>query len=274
MTVFHAQGETLVRVDQQDTPPLDGRFVSLGQFHFETNGFAYVLIGTEDTKGFVTADAVQFLPAEAFSEAAPLAKSAQPDDKSAMRVRELEAELKKLKDAGPKRTLVPTVKEADRIEDAAIHIRGSVHNLGAIVPRGFLTVAHHGEIPRMPEKQSGRLELAEWIARNDNPLTSRVIVNRVWCWLMGDGLVGSVDNFGTTGERPSHPELLDHLAGRFVREGWSIRKLVREIVLSRTYQLSSHADAAALAADPENRLHSRMSRRRLPPKRSVMRCSR
>ena len=160
--------------------------------------------------------------------------------------------------------MVPTVKEADRIEDAPIHIRGSVHNLGATVPRGFLTVAHRQEMPRMPEEQSGRLELAEWIASNDNPLTARVIVNRVWCWLMGEGLVRSVDNFGTTGEAPSHPELLDHLAARFMGEGWSLRKLVREIVLSRTYQLSSHADGSALTVDPENRLCSRMNRRRLP----------
>jgi hypothetical protein len=264
VTVFHAQGETLVRVNQQDTPPVDARFVSLGQFHFETNGFAYVLVGTEDTKGFVTADAIQFLPADAFSEAVPIAKSAQPDDNLAARLKELEAELKKLKDSGPKRTMVPGVKEAARIEDAPIHIRGSVHNLGATVPRGFLTVAHRGEMPRMPEKQSGRLELAEWIASKDNPLTARVIVNRVWCWLMGDGLVRSVDNFGTTGEAPSHPELLDHLATRFMRDSWSVRKIVREIVLSRTYQLSSHADAPALTADPENRLYSRMNRRRLP----------
>jgi hypothetical protein len=160
--------------------------------------------------------------------------------------------------------MVPTVKEADRIEDAPIHIRGSVHNLGATVPRGFLTVAHPGAMPPMPEKQSGRLELAEWIASNDNPLAARVVVNRVWCWLMGDGLVATVDNFGTTGEAPSHPELLDHLAARFMREGWSVRKLVREIVLSRTYQLSSHADSSALTADPDNRLYSRMNRRRLP----------
>ena len=264
VTVFHAQGETLVRVNQQDTPPLDGRFVSLGQFHFETNGFAYVLVGTEHTKGFVTADAVQFLPADALSEAPPIAKSDQPEDKLAARIKELQAELKKLKDSGPKRTMVPTVREADRIEDAPIHIRGSVHNLGATVPRGFLTVAHRGETPQMPEQQSGRLELAEWIARDDNPLTARVIVNRVWCWLMGDGLVRSIDNFGTTGEAPSHPELLDHLAARFIREGWSVTKLVREIVLSRTYQMSSHADPPALSADPENRLYSRMNRRRLP----------
>ena len=264
VTVFHAQGETLVRVNQQDAPPIDARFVSLGQFHFETNGFAYVLVGTEDTRGFVTADAVQFLPPDSFSEATAIVKSAQPEDKLIAHVKELEAELKKLKDSGPKRTMVPTVKETDRIEDAPIHIRGSVYNLGATVPRGFLTAVHHGGMPQMPDKQSGRLELADWIASDQNPLTARVIVNRVWCWLMGDGLVRSVDNFGTTGEAPSHPELLDHLAARFMRGGWSVRKLVREIALSRTYQLSSHAAASEVIADPENRFYSRMNRRRLP----------
>jgi hypothetical protein len=265
VTVFHAQGETLVRVNQREAPAVDGRFVSLGQFHFETNGFAYVLVGTDDTSGFVTADAVQFVPADqTVSDRAIAAKSGDARDKVAARIKELEAQLKKLKDSGPKRTMVATVKEADRIEDAAIHIRGSVHNLGAKVPRGFLAVAHRGEIPPMPANQSGRLELAEWIASDENPLTARVIVNRVWCWVMGEGLVRSVDNFGTTGDAPSHPELLDHLATQFMRDGWSVKKLVREIALSRTYQLSSRADASVLAVDPENRFFGRMNRRRMP----------
>jgi hypothetical protein len=90
------------------------------------------------------------------------------------------------------------------------------------------------------------------------------MVNRVWSWLMGDGLVRTVDNFGTTGEAPYHPELLDYLANRFVREGWSLKKLIREIVLSRAWQQTTDADPAVLAADPENRLYGRMSRRRLP----------
>jgi hypothetical protein len=262
VTIFHAEGETLVRVNQQEAPPLDGRFVSLGQFRFETNGFAYVLVGTEDTKGFVTADAVQFVPADQINtESATIAKST---DKPATRVKELETQLKKLKDTGPKRPMIPSVKEADKIEDAPVHVRGSVHNLGAKVPRGFLSVVHRAETPQIPPDQSGRLQLAEWIANPDNPLAARVIVNRVWYWLMGDGLVGTVDNFGTTGEAPSHPEVLDHLATQFVREGWSIKKLVREIVLSRTYQQSTHANAGALTTDPENRLYARMNRRRLP----------
>lgn len=254
VTIFHAEGETLVRVNQQDAPPLDGRFVSLGQFRFETNGFAYVLVGTEDTKGFVTADAVQFIPGDQTHTLNPQLST----------LNLLQARLKQLKETGPKRPMIPSVKEAEKIDDAPVHIRGSVHNLGAKVPRGYLSVVHRGEVPQMPTDQSGRLQLAEWIVSADNPLTARVIVNRVWCWLMGDGLVRTVDNFGTTGDAPSHPELLDYLATRFVREGWSIKKLVREIVLSRTYQQGSRADAAALTADPENRRYSRMNRRRLP----------
>jgi hypothetical protein len=264
VTIFHAEGETLVRVNQQDAPPLDGRFVSLGQFRFETNGFAYVLIGSEDTKGYVTADAVQFIPGDQINtESAAIAKATTPKDKAASLVKDLEARLKKLKDAGPKRPMIPSVRESDKIEDAPVHVRGSVHNLGPKVPRGFLSVGSR-ETAEMPADQSGRLQLAQWIASSDNPLTSRVIVNRVWCSLMGDGLVRTVDNFGTTGEAPSHPELLDYLATRFMREGWSVKKLVREIVLSRTYQQSSHRDPVALAADPESRFYAHMNRRRLP----------
>jgi hypothetical protein len=87
-------------------------------------------------------------------------------------------------------------------------------------------------------KQSGRLQLAQWLT-SPHPLTARVMVNRVWLQLFGEGLVSTPDDFGLSGERPTHPELLDHLATRFMREGWSIKRLIRSIVLSRTYQLSS-----------------------------------
>jgi hypothetical protein len=113
----------------------------------------------------------------------------------------------------------------------------------------------------MPTTSSGRLELANWIVDPKNPLTSRVMVNRVWHWLIGAGLVRTVDNFGTTGESPSHPELLDHLAVQFVQQGWSVKKLIRTIVLSRTYRLS--AASGAQQKDPENRLLAHMNRRRL-----------
>jgi hypothetical protein len=271
VTIFHAEGETTVMVDEQDPPPLDGRFVSLGQFRFEGNGFGHVLVENEGTKGHVTADAVQFLPltdgekpvAKAAPAAEPKTAEAVASAEAAQNLKALEARLEKLKKSGPKRPMTMLVHEAEKIEDTPIHIRGSVHNLGAIAPRGYLSVAAKGPVPEIPEKESGRRELAEWIASETNPLTARVIVNRVWQKLFGEGLVRSIDNFGTTGEVPSHPELLDHLALQFVEQGWSIKQLVRELVLTRAYQMSTATSEAALAADPDNRLLAHMPRRRL-----------
>jgi len=131
---------------------------------------------------------------------------------------------------------------------------------GEQVPRGFLQVAFRGGTPSLSEKESGRRELAEWLASPENPLTARVFVNRAWAWLFGAGLVRTVDNFGTTGEKPSHPELLDYLAARFVEQGWNVKWLVREIVTSRTWQ---QAVAPPLAEDPDNRLLTHVNRRRL-----------
>ncbi len=156
-----------------------------------------------------------------------------------------------------------SVIERDKISGTRIHIRGSVHTLGDVVPRGFLRVASYGPTPTMPDHESGRRELADWLASPRNPLTARVIVNRAWHWLLGAGLVRTVDNFGTTGETPSHPELLDHLALRFMNEGWSIKSLVRQLVLSRAYRLSSLDDPHARSIDPENRLLWHHNRRRL-----------
>src|SRR5262249_4701693 len=143
-------------------------------------------------------------------------------------------------------------------------------------PHHFLEVL--GPTGKPFGKGSGRLELAEAIASKDNPLTARVLVNRVWQHHFGKGLVRTTSNFGALGERPTHPELLDHLASRFippspqpsppggeggVRGGWSIKKLHREILLSATYQQSSGFSAENSAIDPENRLLWRMNRRRL-----------
>ena len=119
------------------------------------------------------------------------------------------------------------VEELAAIIETRVNIRGSVHNLGEPVPRGFLRVATVGEPPEIPSNESGRRELAAWLASANNPLTARVVVNRVWHWLFGVGIVRTPDNFGTTGERPSHPELLDYLAIRFIDDGWSIKRLVR-----------------------------------------------
>jgi hypothetical protein len=146
--------------------------------------------------------------------------------------------------------------------DLPVYIRGDVTNKGPIVPRHFLQVLCGGE-PRPFQLGSGRAELAEAIADPHNPLTARVLVNRVWALTFGRPLVGTPSNFGALGERPSHPELLDDLAVRFVEAGWSLKWLLREIVLSTAYGQSGRADSRQRAADAENRLLGRMNRRRL-----------
>ncbi|MDQ3622317.1 MAG: DUF1553 domain-containing protein [Verrucomicrobiota bacterium] len=259
VTIFHADGEETIRVNQRVIPPIDGHFVSLGKFPLNAN--SYVLLSNDGADGYVIGDAVQFLPLDNAATPAPANARATPE--SAAPVKALEAELKKLQQRGPKRPMTMSVKEEDQIEEARVHIRGSWKNLGTEVPRGFLSVVLRTPAPALPEKESGRRELADWTASAENPLTGRVFVNRVWHWLFGAGLVPTNDNFGTTGEAPSHPELLDWLTRRFIERGWSSKQLIREIVLSRAYQLSTADDAAALAADPENRLLWRMNRRRL-----------
>jgi hypothetical protein len=262
VTVFSADGEKTIHVDQRKQPDVEGLFVSLGQHRFEKSGQGFVIIENENTTGHVIADAVVFIPVEEL-KARSASEGKKTDSKDAAKLGQLEVQMKKLTDAGPKRETALSVTEEATIEDTSVHVRGSVHNLGDKAARGFLQVATAGKAPTMPTKESGRLQLGEWLASADNPLTARVFVNRVWHWLFGSGIVRTVDNFGTTGETPSHPELLDHLAIRFVEEGWSVKKLVRAIVLSRTYRQSSVASPQAREKDPENRLFSHTNRRRL-----------
>jgi hypothetical protein len=179
------------------------------------------------------------------------------------RVKQLQAKFDRLSDLATNGPAAMGVRDARVVADTALRIRGIAENLGPIVPRGFLSVVQFPGQPAVNVRQSGRLELAQWLSSPRNPLTSRVIVNRVWHHLFGDGLVKSVDNFGVSGDVPSHPELLDHLATRFLRDGWSIKRLVRAIVLTRAYQMSSNTSPANLAADPENQLVWRHSPRRL-----------
>jgi hypothetical protein len=155
------------------------------------------------------------------------------------------------------------VRDSKAVADTQIRIRGEAEKLGPVVPRGFLTIVEIAELPKVNSTQSGRLELAQWLTSEKNPMISRVLANRVWQHLFGEGIVRSVDKFGVTGDVPSHPELLDHLAARFVRDGWSVKKLVRAVVLSRAYQLSSDATDANVSVDPANRLVWRHSPRRL-----------
>jgi hypothetical protein len=147
--------------------------------------------------------------------------------------------------------------------NARVHRRGDPLTPGDEVPRRFLEILGGQRLPE-GSTGSGRLQLAGWLTDPKNPLTARVMVNRVWLHHFGKGLVTTPNDFGTRGRPPTHPELLDYLAGRFVRDGWGLKALHRLIVLSRTYQMSSADDARARAVDPDNALRWRFERRRLP----------
>jgi hypothetical protein len=149
-----------------------------------------------------------------------------------------------------------------KIQDVPIHIRGSYTRLGKVVQRRFPEFFAGQKQPRI-EKGSGRAELARWIASPDNPLTARVIVTRVWQWHFGTGLARTPSNLGLMSEPPSHPELLDWLAARFVEDGWSLKKLHRRILLSAVYQQSSVVPRERLASDADNRWLGRFTARRL-----------
>jgi cytochrome c553 len=185
-------------------------------------------------------------------------KNASPEE--ADKIKQLSEDLRHCLDeinelqanAPPTGELAMGVRDAKKPDDCQICIRGDSKNRGASVPRGVVSVATVGELPKIGSNESGRLQLADWIASPNNPLTARVAVNRVWHHLFGRGLVASVDNFGELGEKPSHPELLDQLALQFVREGWSLKKLVRSLVLTRTYGLASTHVAKNYEADPDN----------------------
>lgn len=147
-------------------------------------------------------------------------------------------------------------------QNVRVHLRGDPRTLGDEVPRGFLRVLGGGPIPAEC-KGSGRLELAQWLTDPNNPLTARVMVNRIWQHHFGRGLVATPNDFGKRGSLPTHPELLDYLALRFQREGWSVKAMHRLIMLSRTYQLAGAPPAGSAEKDPNNEYLSRFPRRRL-----------
>jgi hypothetical protein len=147
--------------------------------------------------------------------------------------------------------------------DCEIRNKGEPSDRGEAPPRGDLRIPGLPKLPPIPADAGGRLELAGWLTSADNPLTARVMVNRVWQHLFGRGLVRTVDDFGANAEPPTHPELLDHLATRFREDGWSLKRLIRAIVLSRTYRQSSASQPAGQERDPDNTLLWRMNRKRL-----------
>ncbi|MCI0659703.1 MAG: PSD1 and planctomycete cytochrome C domain-containing protein [Acidobacteria bacterium] len=186
---------------------------------------------------------------------------ASPD--AGQKITRIRKELDELKkQAPPEPELACAVEEGETINQK-VFIRGDYHNEGEDAPKGFpkILAAQTEAVPIA--SGSGRLQLAAWITQPGHPLTARVMANRIWQWHFGEGIVRTPDNFGKMGEPPTHAELLDYLARRFVESGWSIKSMHRLIMLSSAYQMSSGASEKSFAADPENRLFSRFSRRRL-----------
>ncbi|MEM8669685.1 MAG: DUF1553 domain-containing protein [Planctomycetota bacterium] len=276
--VRHVDGQESVRVNQRNRPSIDGLLEPIGEFQFEQGPAEIVISNDGASGGVVIADAIVLLPVtdaeETDGQASSLVRSesdasdeAQASkvlrDRLRSEIKELETKIKGLKKRLPKRAAVMATKDAASPKDIHIAIRGQTHQLGDLVPRGMMQVASWDSLPPIPTAESGRRQFAEWISSPQHPLTSRVMANRVWYWLMGRGIVSSVDNFGSMGQSPTHPLLLDHLASKFVERGWSIKALIREIVLSRTYRMTSAATPESVAVDPENQLFWRSDRKRL-----------
>ena len=172
-------------------------------------------------------------------------------------------ELAKLKSENTNTYKVMAVKDGE-IADMNINVRGDPHSKGDKIKRGGLTFIKPKKNFSCDDKSSGRLKFATWMTQPDHPLTSRVIVNRVWYWHFGKGIVESVDDFGTTGSNPSHPELLDYLAVKFIENGWSMKRLHQKILFSSAYRMSTnHKNPEVLKKDPNNDLYSRRDVRRL-----------
>jgi hypothetical protein len=176
-------------------------------------------------------------------------------------LRKLQAERQQLERRIPESVFAMTGSDEDP-HDVRVHIRGNHKNLGEVAPRRFLQIIA-GEKQAAVSEGSGRLQLAESMVCRENPLTARVMVNRIWKHHFGQGIVRSVDNFGKTGDPPTHPELLDFLAQRFIESGWSVKAMHRMMVLSSTYAMSSEPEPEAEKPDPENKSLHRMPLQRL-----------
>lgn len=175
---------------------------------------------------------------------------------------EIQALLDSIGKQGVQKDKAMAVLDHRELVNANVLVRGEVDSPAQVVQRGFLQVMSHSS-PPIPASRSGRLELAQWITSKDNPLTARVAVNRVWAKLFGEGIVSTTENFGTTGLAPTHPKLLDHLALQFMEDRWSFKTLIRKLVLTRTYRMSTDFNHANYERDPDNKLLWRATPRRL-----------
>ena len=178
--------------------------------------------------------------------------------------RRLRRELGEVIKAGASLPTAYAVVDDDEPRDAYVQLRGEPGKRGEKVPRRFLEVLGGQALPPdVAGKSSGRLQLARWLVDEKNPLTARVVVNRIWQWHFGEGLVRTPSDFGARGKKPTHPELLDYLAVRFREGGWSLKAMHRLIMKSATYQLAAKEESALASSDPENALWGRFNRRRL-----------
>ncbi|HEY1065162.1 MAG TPA: DUF1553 domain-containing protein, partial [Pirellulales bacterium] len=217
-----------------------------------------------EINGFIHTANKKFLEstgAAAGSEPPSDVEQKYPDETKAALAKHKE-ELAKLKAAVP---VLPTAMGVADGEptDLRVHIRGSHLTLGKSVRRGVPEVLALAGQPAIPEKASGRLEFAKWLADDKNPLTARVAVNRLWRWHFGEGIVSTTENFGKLGTAPTNPALLDWLAAEFIQRGWSIKSMHKLMLLSNTYQLSSRNDEQNALVDVENKYHWRAQVQRL-----------
>ena len=277
ITVMHADGEQKIYIDQTKPPEILNTFTSVGVFRFEQVERDIVQITTEGTEGHVIADAVRLVAIEEKVIASNLSGEAKENkhglvateklDEAKNNVEKIKREIELHKKSQPSKVAkVMSVLEQEKTGCCHIHLRGEIRNLGPVVQRGFLQVAMPkgtSPVAKIPKGESGRLQLAEWIASPENPLPARVYANRIWHHLFGRGIVASTDNFGEMGNRPTHPELLDYLARYLIENNWSTKSLIRKIVLSNTYQMSTHVSEITAKLDPENNLFSRQNRKRL-----------
>jgi hypothetical protein len=234
-------------------------YYALGGVYFNTK-LTNQPLGTPEQQKAYTAAQSKLKSLEDLQKKAQAEANAKPGDPAlAASVRYLKAEVDRAKKQMPPPPPVAHVISGNG-PGMPIYIRGNPTAKGEVVPKGFLQVLPS---PTKPGSGFTRLDLANAIASRDNPLTARVIVNRVWAWHFGRGLVNTPSNFGTLGDRPSHPELLDWLAVHFMNNGWSLKWLHKQIVLSAVYQLDSKADANNEKVDAANVYLWRANRRRL-----------
>ena len=179
-----------------------------------------------------------------------------------IRLASLESALKQLKDSGPPEPPLACALTEGKVTEQRVFIRGNPENRGDVVPKRFPLILASDRQPPITSG-SGRKELANWLTDPANPLTARVMANRIWQWHFGEGIVRTPSNFGKAGERPTHPELLDYLADFFMKGGWSIKSMHRLIMLSNTYRMTSLASPKALDGDADDALLSRFPARRL-----------